>query len=79
MANEKSTGKAKDGAPGQRRVHAVRNKVTGQNVDPMPTQADWKDQSLYPRDQFERVDESGEVIAEPASADGDDGNVVWGT
>lgn len=58
------------GGKGLDEQHQVREKATG-TVSTI-TQRDWMDKSRYPRDQFERVDESGAALPEtdePTSTD----------
>lgn len=50
VSNERGAGKGK----GQAKTHQVRNIASGEITD--VSQADWRNRTQYPRDQFERVD-----------------------
>jgi hypothetical protein len=60
-------------AAGQSKTHQVRDRTTGElfkNPDGSdPTQTQWRDKTQFPRDKYERVDESGEVVPEESGGE----------
>jgi len=68
-------GRGQGGAPGQQKVHEVRNLATGETRQ--VSQADWKDKAAYPRAEWERMDGVDEEAAD-ATEGTDAGTIVSG-